>query len=62
MADTIQMTAKDIVNKLIADEWIAEFTYKHMAYVLKGATRDSIEREFKKISKDEYIVFFLLWE
>lgn len=51
--NTVKMTVKEIVNKLIADEWIAEFTYRHMAYVLKGASRDAIEREFLKISKDE---------
>lgn len=51
--NTVKMTVKEIVNKLIADEWIAEFTYRHMAYVLKGASRDAIEREFIKISKEE---------
>jgi ferritin len=50
---TVKMTVKDIVNKLIADEWIAEFTYEHMAYVLKGTSRDSIEDEFLKIAKEE---------
>lgn len=53
MADTIKMTVKDIVNKLIADEWIAEFTYKHMAYVLKGTSRDAVENRFKEMANDE---------
>lgn len=50
---TVKMTVKDIVNKLIADEWIAEFTYDHMAYVLKGTSRDSVERGFREIAKQE---------
>jgi rubrerythrin len=50
---TVKMTVKDIVNKLIADEWIAEFTYEHMAYVLKGTARDSVERGFREIAKQE---------
>jgi len=51
--NTVKMTVKDIVNKLIADEWIAEFTYCHMAYVLKGTARDSVEKQFKHISEEE---------
>ena len=49
----VKMTVQDIVNKLIADEWIAEFTYCHMAYVLKGTARDSVERGFKHIAEEE---------
>lgn len=51
--NTVKMTVKDIVNKLIADEWIAEFTYCHMAYVLKGTAMDSVQRGFRHIAEEE---------
>jgi len=50
---TIKMTVKDIVNKLIADEWIAEFTYCHVAYVLKGTALDTAVKLFKHIAEEE---------
>lgn len=51
--NTVKMRVSDIVNKLIADEWIAEYTYCHMSYVLKGTSRDSVEKRFKEIAQDE---------
>jgi len=53
MENTVKMKVSDIVNKLIADEWIAEFTYKHMSYVLKGTAQDSVKRGFEHIADEE---------
>ena len=50
---TVKMTAQQIVNKLIADEWIAEFTYDNMIHCIKGPARDATERLFNHLSCEE---------
>lgn len=53
MAEKVKMTIQEIVNKLIADEWISEFTYEHIAHVLKGTALESVSKKFEDIAEDE---------
>lgn len=50
---TTKMKLSDSVNKLIADEWIAEFTYDMQSVVCEGAGFDAVSKRLAEMSKDE---------
>lgn len=49
----IKMRLSESVNKLIADEWIAEYTYENQAYLCKGAAFDAVSSRLEEMAKDE---------
>lgn len=49
----VQMKVSQIVNKLIADEWIARHTYEFQAYVCEGAAFDAVSKRLKEMAEDE---------
>lgn len=49
----IKMRLSESVNKLIADEWIAEYTYENQSYLCKGAAFDAVSSRLEEMAKDE---------
>ncbi len=43
----------DLLNKALADEWLAVYQYWVGAYVIKGPMRPEIEEELKEHAKEE---------
>lgn len=49
----VQMKVSQLVNKLIADEWIAEFSYDMQSKVCEGAGFDAVSKRLAEMAQDE---------
>lgn len=49
----VKMRLSESVNKLIADEWIAEYTYENQSYLCRGAAFDAVADRLEEMAKDE---------
>lgn len=48
-----KMKLSESVNKLIADEWIAEYTYDMQSLVCEGAGFDAVSKRLAEMANDE---------
>lgn len=49
----VQMKVSQLVNKLIADEWIARHTYEFQSKVCQGAAFDAVSKRLAEMAQDE---------
>jgi len=49
----VQMKVSQIVNKLIADEWVARHTYEFQSRVCEGAAFDAVSKRLAEMADDE---------
>lgn len=49
----VQMKVSQLVNKLIADEWVARHTYEFQAHVCEGAAFDAVSKRLAEMARDE---------
>lgn len=50
---SVQMKVSQLVNKLIADEWIARHTYEFQSKVCEGASFDAVSKRLAEMAADE---------
>jgi len=50
---SVQMKVSQLVNKLIADEWIARHSYEFQSKVCQGAAYDAVSKRLAELATDE---------
>jgi len=48
------MKLSEVMNSLIADEWIASVKYKMLAFSCKGKAKDAVDKKLFEIADEEY--------